>query len=292
MSNNYRLYSPKVMRDILHKYGFRFSKGLGQNFLIDGNILDKICDGIELSKNDEVIEIGPGIGTLTQALAERAKKIMAIEIDKKLIPILEDTLSNYDNIEVINGDVLKLDLNELIEDKFENKKIKLAANLPYYITTPIIMKLLEDNINLESIIVMVQKEVAERIQALPGTKDYGALSIAVQYYSNPEIVTIVPKNVFMPKPNVDSAVIRLNVYDEPKVKVKDEKLFFKVVKGAFALRRKTLLNSLGSFGIGVGKEEIREILKILNIKENIRGEKLSIEEIAKISDMIYELNKK
>lgn len=292
MNNNDRLYSPKVMKDILAKYRFRFSKRLGQNFLIDGNILDKICDGIELGKDDEVIEIGPGIGTLTQSLAERARKVVAIEIDKKLIPILGDTLSNYDNVEVINGDVLKLDLNNLIEEKFQNKKVKLAANLPYYITTPIIMKLLEDKVNLESIIVMVQKEVAERIQASPGTKAYGSLSIAVQYYSDPEIVTIVPKNVFIPRPNVDSAVIRLNVYDEPKVKVKDEELFFKVVKGAFAHRRKTLINSLSSFGIGVNKDQIKEMLNILDIKENIRGEKLFIEELAKLSDMIYELNKK
>lgn len=290
MSNIDRLHSPKVMKDILAKYGFCFSKGLGQNFLIDGNILDKICDGIDLDKEDEVIEIGPGIGTLTQALAERGKKVVAIEIDKKLIPILGDTLSSYDNIEVVNEDVLKLDINKLIDEKFENDKVKLAANLPYYITTPIIMKLLEDKANLESIIVMVQKEVAERMQASPGSKDYGALSIAVQYYSSPEIVTIVPKNVFIPKPNVDSAVIRLNVYDEPRVKVKDEKLFFNVVKGAFALRRKTLLNSLSSSGVGVSKDQIREMLNKLGIKENIRGEKLSIEEIARLSDMIYELN--
>ncbi|MBS4537901.1 16S rRNA (adenine(1518)-N(6)/adenine(1519)-N(6))-dimethyltransferase RsmA [Clostridium sp. D2Q-11] len=292
MNNIDRLHSPKVMKDILSKYGFRFSKGLGQNFLIDGNILDKICDGINLGKEDEVIEIGPGIGTLTQALAERSKKVVAIEIDKKLIPILGDTLSSYDNVEIVNSDVLKLDLNELIEEKFENKKVKLAANLPYYITTPIIMKLLEDKVNLESIIVMVQKEVAERMQASPGTKAYGALSIAVQYYCNPEIVTIVPKNVFIPKPNVDSAVIRLDVYDKPKVKVKDEKLFFNVVKGAFSHRRKTLLNSLSASGIGVSKDQIKDMLDNLGIKENIRGEKLSIEDMGRLSDMIYELNNK
>ncbi|NBI06261.1 16S rRNA (adenine(1518)-N(6)/adenine(1519)-N(6))-dimethyltransferase RsmA [Senegalia massiliensis] len=283
-----KLYSPKVMNDILKKYNFRFSKNLGQNFLIDGNILDKICDGINLDKDDEVVEIGPGIGTLTSALAERARKVIAIELDKRLLPILDDTLSSYKNIEVIHGDVLKLDLNNIIEEKFENKKVKLAANLPYYITTPIIMKLLEQKINLESIIVMVQKEVAERMKASPGSKAYGALSIAVQYYSNPEIVTIVPKNVFIPKPNVDSAVIKLDVYSKPRVDVKDEQLFFNVVKGAFSLRRKTLVNSLSSSDVGINKEEIKEILRDLNIKENIRGEKLSIEQFALLADSIYD----
>ncbi|WP_130805544.1 16S rRNA (adenine(1518)-N(6)/adenine(1519)-N(6))-dimethyltransferase RsmA [Senegalia massiliensis] len=282
-----KLYSPKVMSDILKKYNFRFSKNLGQNFLIDGNILDKICDGINLDKDDEVIEIGPGIGTLTSALAERARKVIAIELDKRLLPILDDTLNSYKNIEVIHGDVLKLNLNNIIEEKFENKKVKLAANLPYYITTPIIMKLLEQKVNLESIIVMVQKEVAERMKASPGSKAYGALSIAVQYYSNPEIVTIVPKNVFIPKPNVDSAVIKLDVYSKPRVDVKDEQLFFNVVKGAFALRRKTLVNSLSSSDVGINKEEIKEILRDLNIKENIRGEKLSIEQFALLADSIY-----
>jgi len=282
-----KLYSPKVMNDILKKYNFRFSKNLGQNFLIDGNILDKICDGINLDKDDEVIEIGPGIGTLTSALAERARKIIAIELDKRLLPILDDTLSSYKNIEFIHGDVLKLDLNNIIEEKFRNKKVKLAANLPYYITTPIIMKLLEQKINLESIIVMVQKEVAERMKASPGSKAYGALSIAVQYYSNPEIVTIVPKNVFIPKPNVDSAVIKLDVYSKPRVDVKDEQLFFSVVKGAFALRRKTLVNSLSSSNLDISKDEIKEILRDLNIKENIRGEKLSIEQFALLADSIY-----
>lgn len=282
-----KLYSPKVMSDILKKYNFRFSKNLGQNFLIDGNILDKICDGINLDKDNEVIEIGPGIGTLTSALAERARKVIAIELDKRLLPILDDTLNSYKNIEVIHGDVLKLNLNNIIEEKFENKKVKLAANLPYYITTPIIMKLLEQKVNLESIIVMVQKEVAERMKASPGSKAYGALSIAVQYYSNPEIVTIVPKNVFIPKPNVDSAVIKLDVYSKPRVDVKDEQLFFNVVKGAFALRRKTLVNSLSSSDVGINKEEIKEILRDLNIKENIRGEKLSIEQFALLADSIY-----
>lgn len=284
-----KLYSPKVMKRVLKKHGFRFSKSLGQNFLIDGNVIDNICDGINLGREDEVIEIGPGIGTLTQGLAERAKKVVAFEIDKKLIPVLEDTLECYDNIKIINQDILKSDIEEVIDREFDNKKIKIAANLPYYITTPIIMGLLEKNINVDEIIVMVQKEVAERMQASPGTKSYGALSIAVQYYSNPEIVAIVPKNVFMPQPKIDSAVIKLNVYDNPKVKVKDEKLFFKVVKGAFSKRRKTLLNSLGSSDVNVNKEQLREILKKLGIKETIRGEKLSIEEFAQITNEILNI---
>lgn len=291
MNKDDKLYSPKVMTDVLKKYKFRFSKSLGQNFLIDGNILDKICDGINLDENDEVIEIGPGIGTLTQALAEHAKKVVAIELDKKLLPILDDTLSDYENVEIVNGDVLKLNLNNLIEEKFGGKKVKLAANLPYYITTPIIMRLLEEKINLKSIIVMVQKEVAERMTSGPGSKAYGSLSIAVGYYSNAEIVTIVPKNVFIPKPNVDSAVIKLDIYDKPKVEVKDEELFFKVIKGAFRLRRKTLVNSLSSSDVGINKENIKEILNKLDIKENIRGEKLSIEQFALLSDNIYDLKK-
>lgn len=291
MKKEDKLYSPKVMTDILKKYKFRFSKSLGQNFLIDGNVLDQICDGISLGKDDEVIEIGPGIGTLTRELAERAKSVVAIELDKKLLPILDDTLSDYDNVKIINEDVLKIDLNKLIEENFENKKVKLAANLPYYITTPIIMSLLESKVNLKSIIVMVQKEVAERMTSAPGKKAYGSLSIAVGYYSKAEIVTIVPKNAFIPKPNVDSAVIKLDIYDKPKVKVKDEELFFKVTKGAFRLRRKTLLNSLSSSDVGISKEDIKNILNKLDIKENIRGEKLTIEEFALLADNIYDLKK-
>ncbi|MTI69342.1 MAG: 16S rRNA (adenine(1518)-N(6)/adenine(1519)-N(6))-dimethyltransferase RsmA [Firmicutes bacterium] len=285
-----KLYSPRVTKDVLNKHGFRLSKSLGQNFLIDGNIIDKICEGAEIENDDLCLEIGPGIGTLTQGLLERAKKVLAIEIDKKLIPVLNDTLGDYNNLEIINGDVLKLDLKNVINEKLGDKKIKVAANLPYYITTPIVMKLLEEKLNIKKIVVMVQKEVAMRMQAEPGTKDYGALSIAVQYYSNPEIVTIVPNNVFIPKPKVDSAVIALNVYDEPKVKVKDEKLMFEVVKAAFGKRRKTLANSLSSSSLNIEKSKIKEILNSVDIDPRLRGEKLSIEQYAKIADKIVELN--
>ncbi|MFA5523191.1 MAG: 16S rRNA (adenine(1518)-N(6)/adenine(1519)-N(6))-dimethyltransferase RsmA [Tissierellales bacterium] len=283
---NKRLYSPAVVKGIIDKHGFRFSKSLGQNFLIDGNIIDRIVEGANIKDEDGIIEIGPGIGTLTQKLCESAEKVVAIELDNNLLPILEETLGDYSNLEVVHGDVLKVDINKIIEEKLEGRKVKVVANLPYYITTPIIMKLLEENLKIDKIVVMVQKEVALRMKATPGNKDYGALSIAVQYYSKPEIIVDVPKNVFMPRPNVDSAVIMLSVYPEPIIRVKDEKLFFRVVKAAFGKRRKTLLNALDS-GIELKKEEIGLILEKSGIDPIRRGETLSITEFARIADEIY-----
>ncbi len=283
---NKRLYSPAVVKEVIEKHGFRFSKSLGQNFLIDGNIIDKIIEGSSIGIDDGIIEIGPGIGTLTQKLCESAGKVIAIELDNNLLPILEETLGDYNNIEVIHGDVLKVDLNKIINEKLEGRKVKVVANLPYYITTPIIMKLLEENLAIDKIVVMVQKEVALRMKASPGSKDYGALSVAVQYYSEPEIIVDVPKNVFMPRPNVDSAVIMLDVYNEPAIKVKDQRLFFNVIKAAFGKRRKTLLNALTS-GIGLDKEEIEAALGRSGIDPIRRGETLDITEFARIADEIY-----
>lgn len=285
---NKRLYSPAVVKEIIEKYGFRFSKSLGQNFLIDGNIIDRIIEGANIRKDDGIIEVGPGIGTLTQKLCESAEKVVAIELDSNLLPILEETLGSYNNVDIVHGDVLKVNLNQLIEEKLEGKKVKVVANLPYYITTPIIMRLLEEKLNIDKIVVMVQKEVALRMKATPGNKDYGALSIAVQYYSKPEIIVDVPKNVFMPRPNVDSAVIMLDLYDEPIIEVKDEKLFFNVVKAAFGKRRKTLLNALTG-GIDLKKEEIEKVLERSQIDSVRRGETLSIIEFARIADEIYEV---
>ncbi len=283
---NKRLYSPAVVKEVIEKHGFRFSKSLGQNFLIDGNIIDNIIEGSNIGIDDGIIEIGPGIGTLTQKLCESAGKVITIELDNNLLPILEETLGDYNNIEVIHGDVLKVDLNKIINEKLEGRKVKVVANLPYYITTPIIMKLLEENLRIDKIVVMVQKEVALRMKASPGNKDYGALSVAVQYYSAPEIIVDVPKNVFMPRPNVDSAVIMLDVYKEPAIKVKDQRLFFNVVKAAFGKRRKTLLNALSS-DIELRKEEIEAALERSGIDPIRRGETLDITEFARIADEIY-----
>ncbi|WP_352420324.1 16S rRNA (adenine(1518)-N(6)/adenine(1519)-N(6))-dimethyltransferase RsmA [Proteiniborus sp.] len=284
---NKKLYSPVVIKEIIEKYGFKFSKSLGQNFLIDGNVIDNIIEGSNIGADDGIIEIGPGIGTLTQKLCESAGKVIAIELDNNLLPILEETLEGYNNVEVIHGDVLKVDLNQLIKEKLEGRKVKVVANLPYYITTPIIMKLLEENLNIDKIVVMVQKEVALRMKAVPGGKDYGALSVAVQYYSEPKIIVDVPKNVFMPKPNVDSAVIMLDVYKESHIKVKDKKLFFNIVKAAFGKRRKTLLNALSS-GIELKKEEVLAALEKSGIDPTRRGETLDITEFARLSDEIYD----
>lgn len=282
-----RLYRPEVIRRVMKKHGKRFAKSLGQNFLTSKQVLDEICEGAGLSKEDGVIEVGPGIGTLTQALCETAGKVVSIELDRSLIPVLAETMAEYDNFELINNDVLKVDLKQLIEEKFDGKKVKVAANLPYYITTPIVMRLLEERLNIETIVIMVQKEVAERMEAGPGTKTYGALSVAVQYYSNPSIVTIAPKEDFMPSPKVDSAVIKLDVLKEPAVKVKDEKLFFKVVAAAFGKRRKTLLNALSNSNLGVSKEDIKDALEKANIEDKRRGETLSLLEFAKLSDEIF-----
>lgn len=283
-----RLYSPKYVKEILAKYGFEFSKSLGQNFLIDGNIVRKIVEKANIGPEDYVLEIGPGIGTLTEELALKAKKVVAIELDKDLLPILDETLSQYENVEIIHGDVLKVDLKKIIEEKLDNKRVKLVANLPYYVTTPIITKLLESDLNLDSIIVMVQKEVAERIGAKAGGKEYGSLSVFVSFFSQAEIIINVPKTVFMPQPKVDSAVIKLDIKKElPDI---DRDKFFKVVKAAFSKRRKTLLNALSSYGFNIDKETIKETLEKLNIKPEVRAENLSVEDFIKISKSLPPLD--
>ncbi|CAK7087244.1 16S rRNA (adenine(1518)-N(6)/adenine(1519)-N(6))-dimethyltransferase RsmA [Tissierella sp.] len=283
-----RLYSPKYVKEILERYGFKFSKSLGQNFLIDGNIVRKIVDEGDITSEDYIIEIGPGMGTLTEELALRAKKVVAIEIDDTLLPILDETLGKYDNVEIIHGDVLKIDIEKLIEEKLSGSPVKVVANLPYYVTTPIIAKLIEDNLNLQSIIVMVQKEVAERMEAGPGGKEYGSLSVFVNFYSKPEIVVKVPKTVFMPQPKIDSAVIKLEIKKElPDV---DKDKFFKIVKAAFSKRRKTILNSLSTYGFNIEKETIKEALEKLNINVNTRAENLSVEDFIKISKTLPPLD--
>ncbi|MBQ9341809.1 MAG: 16S rRNA (adenine(1518)-N(6)/adenine(1519)-N(6))-dimethyltransferase RsmA [Lachnospiraceae bacterium] len=275
--------------DILKKYNFNFQKKFGQNFLIDTHVLEKIMDAAEITKDDLVIEIGPGIGTMTQYLCERAREVIAVEIDKNLIPILNDTLSAYDNVEVINEDVLKLDIKALAEKRNNGKPVKVVANLPYYITTPIIMGLFESKVPLKSITIMVQKEVADRMKTGPGSKEYGALSLAVQYYSDPKIMAEVPPNCFIPRPNVGSAVIRLDKCEEPKVKVADEALLFRIIRASFNQRRKTLVNGLSNGGIPVSKEELKGILIRLFDNENIRGEALSLQQFAALADEIYNL---
>lgn len=275
--------------DILKKYNFNFQKKFGQNFLIDTHVLEKIMDAAEITKDDLVIEIGPGIGTMTQYLCERAREVIAVEIDRNLIPILNDTLSAYDNVEVINEDVLKLDIKALAEKRNNGKPVKVVANLPYYITTPIIMGLFESKVPLKSITIMVQKEVADRMKTGPGSKEYGALSLAVQYYSDPKIMAEVPPNCFIPRPNVGSAVIRLDRCEEPKVKVADETLLFRIIRASFNQRRKTLVNGLSNGGIPVSKEELKGILIRLFDNENIRGEALSLQQFAALADEIYNL---
>jgi len=280
------IYNINRTKEIVKQHGFKFSKSLGQNFLIDGNILNKIVDGAGITEEDNVLEVGPGIGSLTQFLAERAKKVLAVEIDSSLLPILGKTLREYNNVEVINKDILKVDLNKLIEEHFPDKKPKVVANLPYYVTTPIIMKFLEEKIGIDSLVVMIQKEVAERMQAGPNTKDYGSLSIAVQYYCNPKILFKVPPSVFVPPPKVESTVIKLDVRDKPLVDVLDEKLFFNIIRDSFGKRRKTLLNALSTGNLKLDKELIRESLIFLNINESIRGEALSIGQFAEIANYI------
>lgn len=278
---------PKNTIEILQKYNFTFQKKFGQNFLIDTHILERIIDEAEICNDDMVLEIGPGIGTMTQYLCEKAGKVVAVEIDKALIPILEDTLSEYNNVTIINEDILKVDINGLVNEKNEGRPIKVVANLPYYITTPIIMGLFEKRVNVDSITVMVQKEVAQRMQAGPGTKDYGALSLAVQYYAEPQIVVNVPPNCFMPRPNVSSAVIRLKLHDEPLIKVKNEEMFFKLIRASFAQRRKTLVNSINNSGeLNYTKEQVADALKQMGIAGNIRGEALTLEQFALLSDFL------
>lgn len=284
-----RIASPSRTREIIEKNHFFFKKNFGQNFLIDSNILENIIQAAQVTKEDFILEIGPGIGSLTQCLAENAKEVAAVEIDRNLIPILHETLKDYDNIEIIHTDILKLDLNKLIEEKNGAKAIKIVANLPYYITTPIIMELLEKKHNVKSITVMVQKEVAKRMQAAPKTKDYGALSIAVQYYAQVQIDKIVPACCFMPKPNVDSAVITLSILQKPQFYVKDEEFFFRIVKCAFGQRRKTLLNSLlNQCGLGLTKQRLTEVLCRAGLEEKIRGEALSIEQFCHLSNLLLE----
>ncbi|RDY23610.1 16S rRNA (adenine(1518)-N(6)/adenine(1519)-N(6))-dimethyltransferase RsmA [Romboutsia maritimum] len=280
-----RLSSHRATKEVVQKHNFKFSKSLGQNFLIDDNVIDKILDGARLSEGDNIIEVGPGIGTLTREMGKVAQKVVAIEIDKSLIPILKETLDEFDNVEVVNKDILRVNIQELVEEKLNGGPVKLVANLPYYITTPIVMKFLEEDIPVTDIVVMVQKEVADRMNASPGTKDYGALSIAVQYHCDTEIVAKAPRHMFVPQPNVDSTVIGLHVREERKYKVDNEEIFFKTVKASFGQRRKTLLNSLGGLGF-LTKDEIREVLNQANIDEKRRGETLSIEEFSILSNIV------
>ncbi len=281
------LGNPQNTIEVLQKYRFNFQKKFGQNFLIDTHVLDKIIDASGVTEDDFVLEIGPGIGTMTQYLCERAREVVAVEIDKNLIPILSDTLKNYSNVTVINEDILKLDICKLAEEKNQGKPIKVVANLPYYITTPIIMGLFGSHVPIDSITIMVQKEVAERMQEKPGSKEYGALSLAVQYYAKPEIVANVPPNCFMPRPNVGSAVIRLTRHEKPPVEVEDEKLMFRIIRASFNQRRKTLANGLNnSPEIHLPKEVIQESIVSLGVPENIRGEALSLEQFAELSNEI------
>ena len=279
------LGNPQETIAVLQKYNFAFQKKFGQNFLIDPRVLEKIIKAAEITEDDCVLEIGPGIGTMTQHLACAAKKVIAVEIDRALIPILQDTLSGWDNVKIINEDVMKVDLAKLAEEENGGKPLKVVANLPYYITTPIIMGLFENHVPLKSITVMVQKEVADRMQVGPGTKDYGALSLAVQYYAKPYIVANVPPNCFMPRPKVGSAVIRLERYEEPPVKVKDEKLMFRIIRASFNQRRKTLANGLkNSAELDFTKEEIAAAIAGIGKEPGVRGETLTLEEFAILAD--------
>ena len=286
-----RLSSHRATKEVVNKHNFKFSKSLGQNFLIDDNVIDRILEGARLSETDRIIEVGPGIGTLTREMGKVAENVVAIEIDKTLIPILKETLADLDNVEVVNEDILKVDVQGLIKEKLNGGPVKLVANLPYYITTPIVMKFLEEDIPVTDIVVMVQKEVADRMNAKPSTKDYGALSVAVQYYCDTEIVAKAPRHMFVPQPNVDSIVIGLHVRDEKKYVVDNEEIFFKTVKASFGQRRKTLLNSLGGLGF-LSKDQIREALQAANIDEKRRGETLSIDEFANLSNEINKFSSK
>lgn len=279
------LGNPKYTIEVLQKYNFAFQKRFGQNFLIDTHVLEKIIAASQISKEDFVLEIGPGIGTMTQYLAEYAREVAAVEIDNTLIPILKDTLKDWDNVTVINDDILKVDIRKLALERNGGKPIKVVANLPYYITTPIIMGLFENQVPVDSITIMVQKEVADRMQVGPGTKDYGALSLAVQYYAKPEIVANVPPNCFMPRPKVGSAVIRLERYEQPPVEVSNEKLMFRIIRASFNQRRKTLVNGLkNSQELSYSREEIEEVLNECGIPLNIRGEALTLAEFASLAN--------
>ena len=280
-----KLSNPQVTIATIKKHGFSFQKRFGQNFLIDGHVMDKILRAAEIGPEDTVLEVGPGIGTLTQYLAEAAGRVYAVEIDRNLLPILEETLAPYDNVSVINDDILKVDIAAIAAKA--SGPIKVVANLPYYITTPIIMGLLENHIPVKSITVMVQKEVAERMQAAPGTKDYGALSLAVQYYAEAYIAANVPPNCFMPRPNVGSAVIRLTTHEQPPVEVRDEKQMFEIIRASFNQRRKTLVNGISNYaGLSFSKEDVQKALESMGLSPTVRGETLSLEQFATLSDTL------
>ena len=285
-----KLSNPQRTIEVIKKYEFCFQKKFGQNFLIDGHVLDKIIAGAGVTKDDMVLEIGPGIGTMTQYLAEAAGKVVAVEIDRNLLPILQETLADYDNVKVIHADVLSLDLEKLVQEENGGRPIKVVANLPYYITTPIIMALFEQHVPLANVTVMVQKEVAARMKSGPGSKDYGALSLAVQYYAEPYIVANVPCNCFMPRPNVDSAVIRLTRYEEPPVQVKDEKMLFKIIRASFNQRRKTLQNGLNnSSELNFTKDQIAAAIVEAGFSPSVRGEALTLEQFAKLTDILLKV---
>ena len=279
------LGSRKATSEIIQKYQFDFRKKYGQNFLVDKNILDKIVAAADISRDDCVLEIGPGIGTMTQRLAEEAGEVVAVEIDGNLIPILEETLSGYDNVTVIHDDILKVDIEDIAK-RHGGRPMKVVANLPYYITTPIIMALFEKRLPLKSITVMVQQEVADRMGVGPGTKEYGALSLAVQYYARPEIITKVPAACFMPKPNVDSAVVRLTRYDEPPVEVEDERWLFTLIRASFNQRRKTLANGIANAGIGIGRGQVEDALAVMGLPPTTRGETLTLKQFADLSNAL------
>lgn len=286
-----KLTSPRRIKDIMARYGFRFSKSLGQNFIIDDHVIERIVSGAEVSKDDVVLEIGPGIGVMTDAMCEAAGKVVSIEIDSALIPVLKETVGHHENLKVIHSDVLKVDLMTLVKEEFGEKRPKLVANLPYYVTTPIIMKFLEERIPVSDLVIMIQKEVADRIMASPKCKEYGALSVAVQYFTEPSIVTRVSKGSFMPMPNVDSTVLRLKVREKPPVILKDEDTFFLTVKDAFGKRRKTLLNALSGGHLGLTKEQAGIALEHAGIPSITRGEALSIDEFATLANAVYEMKK-
>lgn len=296
MENIKHLYNPTNTLEIIKKYGFGFQKRFGQNFLIDGNVVEKIVREAGITKDDFVLEIGPGIGTMTQILCENAREVAAVEIDKNLIPILAETLAPYDNVTVINEDILKVDVRKLAEEKNDGRPIKVVANLPYYITTPIIMGLFESHVPLESITIMVQKEVAQRMQVGPGTKDYGALSLAVQFYADAQIVLKVPASCFMPRPNVDSAVIKLVRHEDAPVKVKDEQFMFRVIRAAFNQRRKTLANSLANSselngsGHACTREDVTTALEAMGLPVGIRGEALTLAQFGELADRLVEMH--
>ena len=284
-----KLSGKSELMAVLNKYNFSFSKSLGQNFLIDQNILNKIVSGSGINENTNVLEVGPGAGTLTRELCLKAKKVTAVEIDKALIPILNDVMSDFDNFNLINSDILELNINELIKDEFGNESFTVVANLPYYITTPIIMNFLESELPVNSMTLMIQKEVAARILAEPGTKDYGALSVAVQFYAKPGVICSASPHCFTPQPKVTSTVVNLKLYDKPKYDVKNKEQFFKIVKSIFSQRRKTLVNSLsGSPYLDLSKDKIIDVLKQMELNEKVRGEKLNIEQITELSNIIYE----